>query len=174
MMVLPIQQGGNGKKRKGGKKGGGDVQVNLIVDPGKLQGQQDERHKEYDQDEYDEQSSVPGTYSPYAHRRSSPQCRTRPRRSVFVGLAMEQQWRSARAYLKKLMFFDIACVVLWGAEFMLILIGKKCPSGAFQGWCNAYNVACAGACLLFVGFGFSIFFDIKDLHDSRASPRTRP
>jgi len=176
MMVLPIQRGtGGGKSPKGnggkkGKKGGygGDVQVNLIVDPGMLQSQQDERQ---DEDEYDEHSSMPGTYSP---GRSTPQRRPRPRRSIFVGLAMEEKWRAARASLKKLMFFDIICVVLWGTEFVLILIGQRCPSGAFQGWCNAYNVASAGACLLFVAFGISVFFDIKDLHNSKASPRTRP
>jgi len=173
MTVLPIQQGiDKRKKGKAGKKGkggprGGDIQVNLIVDPGMLQGQQD-RRDEYDQGEYDEYSSMPGIYSP------SPQRRPRPRRSVFAGLAMEKQWRVARGFLKKLMIFDIACVALWGAEFVLILIGQRCPSGGFEGWCNAYNVASAGACLLFVAFGVSVFFDIKDLHTSKASPRTRP
>jgi len=180
MMVLPIQQGEKGKKGKGGKKGkkggpaGGDIQVNLIVDPGMLQGQQDNWRDEYDQDEYDESSSAPGTYSPYAPAFSTPQRRPRPRRSVFVGLAMEEQWRTARGFLKKLMFFDIVCFVLWGAEFMMILIGQRCPSGGFEGWCNGYNVASAGACFLFVAFGISIFFDVKDLHTSKASPRTRP
>jgi len=177
MMVLPIQQamdGGKGKKGKGGKKGkkgmgGGDVQVNLIVDPGMLRRQQDDRRDEYDQDEYDESSPVPGTYG-----QSIPQRRTRPRRSVFAGLEMENQWRAARALLKKLMFFDIVCVVLWGVEFVLILIGQRCPSGGFEGWCTAYNVASAGACFLFVAFGVSVFFDIKDLFASKTSPRTRP
>lgn len=40
--------------------------------------------------------------------------------------------------------------------------------------CDAYNLASAAACLLCVSFGVSIFFDIKDLHASKASPRTRP
>jgi hypothetical protein len=39
--------------------------------------------------------------------------------------------------------------------------------------CNAYNTAMAASCLLAVAFAFSIFFDIKDLHASRTSPRTR-
>lgn len=39
--------------------------------------------------------------------------------------------------------------------------------------CNAYNVASAGACFLGLVFGLSVFFDVKDLHQSRASPRTR-
>jgi hypothetical protein len=39
--------------------------------------------------------------------------------------------------------------------------------------CNAYNVASAGACLLGLVFGVNVFFDVKDLHQSRESPRTR-
>jgi hypothetical protein len=140
MMVLPVQQGTGGNKRKtwnGGKKGkkggpGGDVQVNLIVDPGMLQGQQEDRHTDGYDDEY---SSVPGTYSPYGHSPSlTPHHRSRPRRSIFTGLAMEEQWRSARTILRKIMFFDIVCVLLWGTEFVLILMGKRCPSGEFDGW----------------------------------------
>ena len=40
--------------------------------------------------------------------------------------------------------------------------------------CDGYNVGTASAFLLFLAFGFSIFFDVKDLHASKASPRTRP
>ena len=39
--------------------------------------------------------------------------------------------------------------------------------------CDAYNLGTASACLLCLMFGLSIFFDVKDLHASRASPRTR-
>jgi hypothetical protein len=140
MMVLPIQQGtggSKGKKWKGNKRGkksmngpGGDVQVNLIVDPGMLQGQRDDGYPdEYDQDGYGDNSSMPGT-----NARSIPQRRPRPRRSIFTGLAMEEQWRAARTVLKKVMFLDIVCALLWGAEFVLILMGKRCPSGGFEGW----------------------------------------
>lgn len=141
MMVLPVQGGANGKGKKGkkGKKGSmgpamGDVQVNLIVDPGMLQGQQHEDGYGYE-DEYDENSSIPGSYSPYAHALSpTQQRRPRPRRSIFAGLAMEEQWRAARGTLKKLVIFDVIAFILWGAEFVLILIGKRCPSGGFEGW----------------------------------------
>ena len=140
MMVLPIQQGTGGvkgKKWKGNKQGkkgmsgpGGDVQVNLIVDPGMLQGQRDDGYPdEYDQDGYGDNSSIPGTYA-----RSMPQRRPHPRRSIFAGLAMEEQWHAARTVLKKVMFLDIVCTLLWGAEFVLILMGKRCPSGGFEGW----------------------------------------
>jgi len=180
MMVLPIQQPG-GSKWKSGKKGkkgmaspGGDVQVNLIVDPGMLPGQQDDRRPNESDDEYDEYSSIPGTYVHVHTPSTNPQRHSRPRRGIFAGLAMEEQWRAARMTLKKIMFFDIVCVVLWGTEFVLILRGKRCPSGGFEGWCNAYNVASAGACVLFITFGISVFFDVKDLYASKASPRTRP
>lgn len=137
MMVLPVQ-GGKGKKGKKGKKGSkgpamGDVQVNLIVDPGMLQGQQHDDGLGYD-DEYDENSSMPGSYSPYAHDPSTQRRRPRPRRSIFAGLAMEEQWRTARGSLKKIVIFDLIAFILWGAEFILILIGQRCPSGGFEGW----------------------------------------
>jgi hypothetical protein len=44
-----------------------------------------------------------------------------------------------------------------------------------HGWCrcNAYNISTACACLLCIAFVVSVFFDVKDLHASRTSPRTR-
>jgi len=171
MMALPVQVlpgGKDGKKGKQGKKGGGgqgDVQVNLIVDPAAFGGRKESGDSE---EEDEDDGSVPGDFDPRRRAR-----RRRPRMSVFEGLAMEEQWRSARGWLKKIMAFDVAGVVIWGAEFLLILIGKRCPSGQFDGWCNDYNVASAAACLLCISFGFSTFFDIKDLHASKASPRTR-
>ncbi|KZP12549.1 hypothetical protein FIBSPDRAFT_961256 [Athelia psychrophila] len=173
MMVMPVS-GGMGMKGKNGKKGkkgmgmGNDVQVNLIVDPGMFQAQQQD-------EDFDENASVPGSYSPYgAPQQNGAQRRTRPRRSVFAGLAMEEQWRAARRTLKFTMFFDVVCMVLWGAEFVLILMGKRCPSGSFGGWCNAYNVASACACLMCAASAVSILFDVKDLDASKVSPRTRP
>ncbi|KAF9447890.1 hypothetical protein P691DRAFT_651110, partial [Macrolepiota fuliginosa MF-IS2] len=95
------------------------------------------------------------------------------RRSVFAGLAMEAEWKSARAWAKKIAAVDAFGVVVWGAVFVFVLVGKRCPSGGFEGWCNAYNVSSACACLLCIAFAVSIFFDVKDLHTSKASPRTR-
>jgi hypothetical protein len=86
---------------------------------------------------------------------------------------MEGQWKIARSSLRKLFLFDLAAFIAWGAEFILILNGKRCRSGAFDGWCNAYNVSSAAACLLCIAFGVNVFFDIKDLHTSKLSPRTR-
>ena len=39
--------------------------------------------------------------------------------------------------------------------------------------CNAYNVSSAAACFLCVAFGVSVFFDVKDLHACKVSPRTK-
>lgn len=140
MMVLPVQSGkggGQGKKGKGRNKAkggpGGDVQVNLIIDPGMLQGLHGDRYAE-EYEEYDEHLSAPGSYSPYTHLSPVPIRRPRPRRGIFEGLAMEERWRAARSMLKKVLVFDIAAVILWGTEFVLILMGKRCPSGGFEGW----------------------------------------
>jgi hypothetical protein len=142
-MVLPVQSlpgGGNGgknkkqggkKRTKGGAASGGDVQVNLIVDPTAFGGRDDRSEGgEEGEDEYGD-GSVPGGYD--SQRRSGPRPRQR-RRSVFAGLAMEEQWREARSTLKKTFVFDLVFTILWGGQFVFILIGKRCPSGGFEGW----------------------------------------
>ncbi|KAF9469264.1 hypothetical protein BDZ94DRAFT_1152261 [Collybia nuda] len=174
MMVLPVQGipgGKKGKKPKGERKGNGrdtqgDVQVNLIVDPGMF-GRRDDESDEDEDEEWE--SSFPSSYETGPARK---QRRRAHRRSVFAGLAMEEEWKRARAWAKKLALVDGVGMILWGAVFVFILIGKRCPSGSFEGWCNAYNVSSAAACILCVAFGISVFFDVKDLHASKASPRT--
>jgi len=181
-MVLPVGvpgMGKKGKKPKKGKKGkgsvgGGDVQVNLIMDPGLLGGRdsyQDHNngdgHSDPDDDDHDNYT-IPGSYS-----HSRPRRKPKPRRSIFAGLAQESAWREARTFLKRMAWVDAGGMVLWGALFVAILIGKRCPAGGFEGWCTGYNVGSASACLLCVAFSVSIFFDVKDLYSSRVSPRTR-
>jgi len=190
MMVLPVQslpggkqnkkaRGGKGKKGKGAQMGGGDVQVNLIVDPNIFGGNKDEDDDEEEEEEEEamwdwERSSVPGGWSSSnsnaAHKKKRKRAK---RRSVFVGLAMEEEWKKARSFRKKIMAFDIFGVIIWGAVFVIILLGKRCGIGEYDGWCNAYNVSSAAACLLCFVFGLSTFFDIKDLGTSKVSPRTR-
>ncbi|KAJ7582946.1 hypothetical protein C8J56DRAFT_831969 [Mycena floridula] len=177
MMVLPVQGLPGGKKAKGkgqkkGKKGqggGGDVQVNLIVDPTMFGGGRRDEETEEEEDESNWDGSMPGGYAGSKKKRK----RAPQRRSVFAGLAMEEQWKKARAWTKKVTVVDVFGLVVWGAVFVFILIGKRCPSGGFNGWCTAYNVSSAAAFLLCVAFGISVFFDIKDLHTSKISPRTR-
>lgn len=141
MMVLPVQGmtgGKKGKKARGGKKGKkgnnsgmGDVQVNLIVDPGMFGGRQEEESTDEGEDEGDWDGSMPGGYGNNSRRK-----RRRPpqRRSVFAGLAMEEEWKRARTWAKKMAAVDVLGLIVWGAVFVFILIGKRCPSGAFEGW----------------------------------------
>jgi hypothetical protein len=147
-MVLPVG-GANGKKdKKKQKKAGENVQVNLIVDPGLFGGGGDgdrDRDRHYDRrsvdgdDRESDAYTVPGGWSSGSSR--SPQSgrahrvTARPqRRSIFVALAQEKQWREARSWLKKIMFVDICGTLVWGALFVYILLGKRCPSGKFEGW----------------------------------------
>ncbi|CAL1705140.1 unnamed protein product [Somion occarium] len=176
MMVLPVQglPGKKGGKKKKKGKGGmpGDVQVNLIVDPSMFGGRPPAEDESEDASE--SEFGLPGSYTsssrPGGRRRRGGGKR---RRGIFEGLAVEAQWKRARKMLKWVMLVDVCGMVLWGSEFVFVLIGKRCPSGGFEGWCDAYNLSSAAACLLCVAFGFSTFFDIKDLHKSKSSPRTR-
>ncbi|KAI0062319.1 hypothetical protein BV25DRAFT_1825764 [Artomyces pyxidatus] len=164
MAVLPVQGlPGMGKKPKGkkGKNEQGNVHVNLIVDPNMFSGGNNTPGDDGEDEGEDE-------YGSSVVRRRPPK-----RRSVFEGLAMEEMWNHARKELRWIMVLDVVCLLLWGIEFVWILIGQRCPPGSFDGWCNAYNVATAGACLLCLAFGISVFFDVKDLHQSKQSPRTR-
>jgi len=170
MMVLPIQSipgkdGGKKKEVKSGKgnnNGANDVQVNLIVNPEAFKGKDD------DSDELDEDGE-------WSDSTQTPRKKRRPRRrGIFAGLAMEEDWKRARKWLKISTAIDSFGMVIWGTVFVYILFGKRCPSGGFNGWCNGYNTSSAAACLLCFAFGLSIFFDVKDLSGSKASPRTRP
>ncbi|KAF9791214.1 hypothetical protein BJ322DRAFT_1118888 [Thelephora terrestris] len=179
LAVLPVQhlpggskhKGFKGDKKKNKKGGSGDVQVNLIVDPNMFGGSRRGRDEE---EEYDEDlSSWFGTSSGRSSGGNARRLRTPKRRSVFEGLALEARWKQARKRLKWAMAADVVCLILWGGEFVIILAGQRCPPGGFNGWCDGYNLATAFGCLTCVLFGFSVFFDIKDLHGSRVSPRTR-
>jgi hypothetical protein len=182
LVVLPVQHlpggskhigsKGEKKKNKKGRLGGnGDVQVNLIVDPNILGGSRRGRDEEEDEDE--ENSSWLGTNSGRSSGTNGRRQRTPRRRSIFAGLALEARWKRGRKRLKLAMTVDVVCFILWGGEFVIILVGKRCPPGGFDGWCDGYNLATAFACLTWILFGSSVFFDIKDLYGSRVSPRTR-
>jgi len=146
MMVLPVPGGGGGGKKKGGgggkrgKKGGkgkggggGDVQVNLIVDPHAFNFGDDHDDDEDNEGPSDDDGGMPGGFSP-PKPRSKGRGRHQRRRGILAGLAMEESWRHARGWAKKLAVVDVAGVVLWGGAFVFILLGRRCPSGAFSGW----------------------------------------
>jgi hypothetical protein len=200
-MVLPVAGlPGNQRKNKPnrGKKGqhgplAQDVQVNLIVDPTMF----NRRDEEDEEDEDNEEEPMPPGTFPWNNgdgsARPKPKRKRPHRRSVFAGLALEEQWVAARKFLRWITVFDSVFMVMWGIAFVLILIGKRCPAGQFEGWwvvvcqqttrlvansalfprCTTYNLATAAGCLLCLSFGFGLFFDVKDLHASRQSPRTR-
>ena len=70
--------------------------------------------------------------------------------------------------------FDTGEMSTWGIQWMVSSLPAPLSSGAhFRIRCNAYNVATAGSCFLGIAFGISVFFDIKDLHQSQISPRSR-
>ncbi|KAF8912093.1 hypothetical protein CPB84DRAFT_1761243 [Gymnopilus junonius] len=174
MMVLPVgNTGKKNKKAKEGKKGNakygppggqGDVQVNLIVDPTAFQPPDASESDSEEEDSMDE--AMPGVYDRQQRTRRKKRNRNRRRRGFMEGLAMEAEWKKARSWVTKLAILDGVGIVLWGAMFVFIMTGKRCPSGGFNGWCNAYNVSTASACLLCITFGVSAF-SIKQ------SPRTR-
>ena len=130
LAVLPVQgPSGDDKKKKKGKKGKqeqGNVQVNLIVDPTMFR-------SPLDQD--DEESANLDEHSSSTRIGQSGTSRRPKRRSVFEGLAIEEQWRAARKELKWMLFSDIVFFFLWFVEFIWILIGERCPPGGFNGWC---------------------------------------
>jgi hypothetical protein len=64
-------------------------------------------------------------------------------------------------------------VALKDGTFFLFLFPYQLIMSFVGSRCNAYNVSSAAACLLSVAFGVSTFFDVKDLHASKTSPRTR-
>ena len=146
MMVLPVGEpgkknkkpkGGNKSKGKYGRPGAqGDVQVNLIVDPTAFQPPEaSDSDSEDDHDSLDE-AMMPGglRYDGHQQARRKKRNRNRRRRGVFEGLAMEEDWRAARSWAKKVAMVDAVGIVLWGAAFVFIMTGKKCPSGGYNGW----------------------------------------
>ncbi|TFK30219.1 hypothetical protein FA15DRAFT_663606 [Coprinopsis marcescibilis] len=202
MMVLPVQAGG--KRAKGGKghkhpypgkkgkkrgyPGGGDVQVNLIVDPNAFGLQAGEDDLSSSSDEGD--GGTPGSvgildrYNPFdSARRERERERNRTKRkrnrrkTLLASLKLEEEWRHARSWLRIVSTFDAFAFILWGVAFGFVLAGKRCPTGGseggYGGWCTAYNASTAAACLLCIAFGVSLFFDVQDVYASKASPRTR-
>jgi hypothetical protein len=98
-------------------------------------GQQQQEEEEEDDELYDPledySSSVPGSYTPL--RRPRP--KKKPRRRGFMeGLALERAWARARSNHKVQMWSCAAGMILWAAVFGIVIIGKRCPSGGFEGW----------------------------------------
>lgn len=158
MMVLPVQAGGKGK---GGKKGGfpagkkgkkgkhgpgmpGDLQVNLIVDPNAFGGPDVSSSSEEEEDIDD--GGMPGAFfskgeggdtgkdKDKARRKRKRQ----KRRSLATALALEEDWKFARGWVRKQAFIDGFAFVLWAVAFGFVMAGKRCPTGGkeqgYGGW----------------------------------------
>ena len=147
-MVLPVTSPGGKKGSKGSKKGKnkhqrpggqgpGDIQVNLIVDPEAFK-PLDGDDSDSDDDEYDgpDEGSqmIPGGFGYEERARRKKKRRTRRRRGLMEGLRIEEQWKAARSWAKKVTVVDVAGLVLWGGEFVFIMLGQRCPSGGYNGW----------------------------------------
>lgn len=149
MIVLPVTGPGGKKGGKGPKKGknkyhgpgghgSGDVQVNLIVDPEAFQppgadvsdGEEDDENGSLDEGS----QMMPGGLSYEERARRKKKRRHRRRRGVMEGLRMEEDWKVARSWAVKITTVDVAGLVLWGAAFVFIMLGQRCPSGGYNGW----------------------------------------
>jgi len=141
MMVVPVgpgtKKGGKGAKKgknRPGEHAPGDVQVNLIVDPEAFQlPDADISDDNENDDSLDEGSQMmPGSFERERARRKKRRTR---RRGLAEGLRMEEQWKIARSWAKKVTAVDVAGLVSWGAAFVFIMLGQRCPSGKYNGWC---------------------------------------
>lgn len=151
--MLPIanqtgKKGGKvGKKGKSkfgapGPDGHGDVQVNLIVDPKAFQplGMDDlsdeDGEEDGDGDSLDKGGGMmPGGYEYWERERSRrKKRRQRRRRGLVEGLKMEEEWKAARSWAKKITAVDVIGLILWSGAFVFIMIGQRCPSGSYRGW----------------------------------------
>jgi hypothetical protein len=131
-----VKEPKKGKNKPEGH-GPGDVQVNLIVDPEAFQPPDaDISDDDEDDGSLDEGSQMmPGSFG-YEEReraRRKKKRRTR-RRGLMEGLRMEEQWKVARSWIKKVTAVDVAGLVLWSAAFVFIMLGQRCPSGKYNGW----------------------------------------
>ena len=171
-MVVPVMGGGGagvkrgmfGKKNKMGMMGQGTT-VNLIVDPSLLGRGKDESEPETDDDE-----TLPGE----SRRKKKRKGKKKAKLGVLGNMKIQARWRAARSSLKWDCGWDVVLCLLWGAAAILALgIGKSCPAGTAQGWCNFYNGAVACAVIATVVFIVAIYCDVVGLKASSAPPKAR-
>lgn len=164
MMVLPVagvgagnKKGGKkgvkggpkrpmpgGKKGKKGKGGGGDVQVNLIVDPTAfgLPAGEDLSSSDEDTELFDD-GGMPGSFfgkeeTPEDKERARRKKKRRKRRTLVASLKLEEEWKFARGWMRKMAFLDAFVSLLWGVASGFVIAGNRCPTGGkdkgFGGW----------------------------------------
>ncbi|CDW97573.1 hypothetical protein [Sporisorium scitamineum] len=170
-MVVPIMAaggGGGGKPGMFGKKN--KVQpgpcVNLIVDPSLLGKRTDDSDSESDEDD----EALPHE----ERRRKKRRGKKRRKLGMLATMKLQARWRLARTSLKWDCGWDVLLCLLWGAAAVMALgVGKKCPSGSAEGWCNLYNGAIACSVVATLLFMVAIYCDVVGLRASRSPPKTR-
>lgn len=177
-MVIPVLSGGPQTKRgrmgrgKRGRMGAMQAApvVNLIVDPVLLGG--DSRKKKRrgaepdseDEDEDDERERLPGDARRSARRRNGL--------GVFGNMQLQRRWQLARKTLKVRTALDAVLFVAWIACSVIALgMGKACPPGAGNGWCNYFNAAIACGVIQAVWLLAALYLDYRGLSVSKAPPR---
>ena len=174
-MVIPIMAGGGAGKKPSrgmfGKKGKNGLMqqgttVNLIVDPSLL--------GKYAADDTDSETDDDETLPGEERRRKKRKGKKRPKMSMLDNIKMQAQWRIARKSLKWDCAWDVVLCLLWGAAAVMALgVGKKCPSGSAEGWCNLYNGAIACAIIAALLGLLAIYCDVVALRASKSPPKTR-
>ncbi|KDN50841.1 hypothetical protein K437DRAFT_221804 [Tilletiaria anomala UBC 951] len=175
-MVIPVLGGGpHGKKSKNpfagkkNKKMGAGTTVNLIVDPAMMGGRGGGADDDSDDDSCSDEENES---SADAARKARRRRRRRNKRNKVLNMRLQARWVVERKFLKVLLAWDIILMLLWiAADVMTIFVGKKCPSGSSNGWCDWYNGAIACSCISTVVFLLAIWWDISDLRASSKGPR---
>ncbi|PWZ03112.1 hypothetical protein BCV70DRAFT_11869 [Testicularia cyperi] len=173
-MVVPVLGGpaGGGKRGMFGKKNkmGGmqaGTTVNLIVDPTLLGKGAAESSSEEDEDD---DETLPGE----RRRKKKRKGKKRAKLGMLGNMRLQARWRAARSSLKWDCGWDVVLCLLWGAAAVMALgVGKSCPAGTAEGWCNLYNGAIACAVIAVVVFIAAIYCDIVGLKASKNPPKAR-
>ncbi|PWN50364.1 hypothetical protein IE53DRAFT_387342 [Violaceomyces palustris] len=166
-MVIPIIGGGVGGK-KGFLRGGGKgskagapppTTVNLIVDP-TLLGLAKVKGTEETEEEQDP------TILPNKRKRKS----SKPG-GLLETLQRQDQWRHQRQTLRLLTIWDsFLSLLLLSAFGVCVALGKPCPVGAFQGWCDLYNSSLALTLLAACSCLLAVWRGLVDRKQSRRIP----
>lgn len=174
-LVIPIMAagggaaGGNGKPSMFGKKSKAQQgpTVNLIVDPKLLGGRADVSDTDTDDDD-------DATVSGEECRRKKRKAKKRKQLGMLAKIKQQAHWRLARKSLKWDCGWDVVLCLLWGAAAVMALaVGRKCPAGTAEGWCNLYNGAIACSVIATLLFLVAIWCDIVALRASKAPPGGR-
>jgi hypothetical protein len=143
--------------------------VNLIVDPALLGERAGRRPKRRGDDECDENDDECDERLPGDARRSS---RRKNGIGVLGNIQMQRRWMIARKQVKLITVWDAILCVMWVAASIVALgLGKSCPTGAGNGWCNYYNGAISCGVILAVLLVVALYFDYRDLQVSKKPPR---